>query len=1827
MKTRCRFSLLTAMLAIMLVLSLSFAAIAAEQPVLVVTGTDLVSGATAADLTENIANEKAYTLEELKALGITKEAVYSAINTSSTKSVYKAEGVDVAALLALLNYAGDGNIAAIAGDGYDATLNLNDVRYYHPNFVNDDAAGAVEVPVMLTWATGGKRGNLEVPATVEALEELMLIAGQLNVTDMNNPLFNKGVVKILAGEELPAVLTVDGKAYTRAEILLMPRTEATYTYTNSSGEQNDTVKGVLLADLIGDAIADNAVLSFACADGYAVKSSLTYAELKAANYMLAYEKAGEAVYEAEKGGGPARGYFTLYGDDFKPSKMISTITSAAGSEPVAPTPVAPVDPSPVDPVAPSEPAGEWYDDAVAYVTEAGLMNGTDKGFEPDALASRATVVSILSRLSSSDFADGTYANKFDDVAYNAWYVSPVAWAADKGIAQGYTDFWFGPDDAVTREQLLVMLANYLNVYGIELPATTDVPAFTDADKISDWAVEAVETICAIGLVGGYPDGSFKPQQEAKRSDLAAFIMRFDEAVNAALAAGAADQPILLVTGSGIAALDETIVNEKSYTIEDLKALGLTAQQIYSAVNSSGTKSIYLAEGVYLADLLAALNYDGTSTITAIAADGYAPKVNYSDARYYYPNLASDSVDGAVEVEALIAWATGGERGKTDVPTAVVEEEALTMYVGQLAIDDKNNSKFTTGLATIKVGDDLEAVINIAGKDYTRAEIIMMPRTEGTYTYQTKGGETTAVVRGVAFADLLAGYGDADTVSFTAADGYDMSAVTCTVAEARKNYLLAYEKQDENGNWVGIFDKAKSGDGVGFFTLYIKDGKPSSLIDSISVTAASGIDYAKSPFRHINNGGHIGSSPYNIDAITGSTLTVEGPGMTKSVPLSIREVENQNAGTVRKAYTDVNGELLYEGIDLYHILYGMTSGDNGIVTTDKAYKVTLKNRNRVNIAEFTLEQIKAAHEAGNPILVAYGTGFVDGSAAAPFVFDDAVGSIPGLYNEDGCIKLVYDHAAVEGDLNPDYDKFLSMAYIYVSEEFTPGFKHNVAPYDDPDMSQYILTIAGEEIGREINLTVDQIEALVEYDAQGNLVPGSLGHRDLYSLTNTTYWYVNEYEGIKLYELLKYLGLDPEADMATQVTFNAYDGYKSADSFTLAELSNPDLFGYYEKAAEDINDGKYVSDADDLLRTGFPVLLCYGVNGYPYTLNTSNEGYLSGLSNDGGPFRIIFGKREYSHVNGSNQIQKVQEVLVGADTYEYSSHKYSDKAVFNALVDEKLTVTVKGDDGTLLKDNVVFTVGQLEDLVYGEVTAQAANAAQNKAYYEFEKGGEQYSDLYEGIDLNYFLTKVIEIPGIKGTITFTNAEGEELVVSIEEALALGKNEQSGVDGLGATIAYAKNGTPLVYDKKSEGFEKKFEVADGISLTVQNSGGPLALLIPATEGREAMSLGNLVAIDVNLEADKYAHLSGAYEALGAATLTVSGSGTTLTDAKVFTVADLEGKQTIAKTAVYSFLNKKGKVSEARYRGLDLYEFLRSTDVGLRSNAEKVIVTSTDNNVYEFTVSELMKRDYVNTVSGAADLTIMLAYGSAAADNADAEDGLPLVAEDTDAGYVEAYDNAGGPLMLIIPQVDAEDVNRSKCVKQVASIEVTASALDSWKHSVSDIYAAYNDFEFTFEVKNSDGSASWSKVYKLSELEAMEAVIVRDDYVWVGQHAHEGLMIWAFIMQEAGNIVGIDNPSAITAFAKDGYSKEFISIWGLEEVQNGVKDSATGNRKHIILAYSQDGLPLVPSEGDEGYSGLAGNGYGPIRVIAHENQGACNKNVNKLVVTLNGTDPISFK
>ena len=98
-------------------------------------------------------------------------------------------------------------------------------------------------------------------------------------------------------------------------------------------------------------------------------------------------------------------------------------------------------------------ADAWYAEAVQYVWEQGWMTGTDAAaFSPDLVMTRGMLVTVLYRAAGSPaLEDENLGYPFTDVPGSAWYADGVYWARLTGIADGYGNNLFGPDDPVTRE--------------------------------------------------------------------------------------------------------------------------------------------------------------------------------------------------------------------------------------------------------------------------------------------------------------------------------------------------------------------------------------------------------------------------------------------------------------------------------------------------------------------------------------------------------------------------------------------------------------------------------------------------------------------------------------------------------------------------------------------------------------------------------------------------------------------------------------------------------------------------------------------------------------------------------------------------------------------------------------------------------------------------------------------------------------------------------------------------------------------------------------------------------------------------------------------------------------------------------------------------------------------------------------------------------------------------------------------------------------------------------------------------------------------------------
>ena len=170
------------------------------------------------------------------------------------------------------------------------------------------------------------------------------------------------------------------------------------------------------------------------------------------------------------------------------------------------------------------PSDAWYAEAVKYVTEQGLMNGTaENTFSPMLSMSRSMLVTVLYRLEGEPEADEC---AFTDVADGTWYTDAVAWAAANGIVTGINDTTFAPDAEITRESLAVILYRYAQMKELSQGETGNLTAFADGASVSDWAAEAMSWAVGEGILTGKSGNTLDPQGTATRAEVSTMLMRF-----------------------------------------------------------------------------------------------------------------------------------------------------------------------------------------------------------------------------------------------------------------------------------------------------------------------------------------------------------------------------------------------------------------------------------------------------------------------------------------------------------------------------------------------------------------------------------------------------------------------------------------------------------------------------------------------------------------------------------------------------------------------------------------------------------------------------------------------------------------------------------------------------------------------------------------------------------------------------------------------------------------------------------------------------------------------------------------------------------------------------------------------------------------------------------------------------------------------------------------------------------------------------------------------------------------------------------------------------
>ena len=172
----------------------------------------------------------------------------------------------------------------------------------------------------------------------------------------------------------------------------------------------------------------------------------------------------------------------------------------------------------------------WAYPGIQYCVTHGIMGGMGDGtFAPTGTTTRAQIVQILYNLEGTPAVSGT--TPFTDLTAN-WYKPAILWAYQNNVVAGTSPTTFAPDQPVTREQIAVILTQYMfHVLKMERTWTpADLSTFPDGAQVSSWAKEAMQDAVALGLINGTkaPDGVvyLDPQGSAARQQVATILMNF-----------------------------------------------------------------------------------------------------------------------------------------------------------------------------------------------------------------------------------------------------------------------------------------------------------------------------------------------------------------------------------------------------------------------------------------------------------------------------------------------------------------------------------------------------------------------------------------------------------------------------------------------------------------------------------------------------------------------------------------------------------------------------------------------------------------------------------------------------------------------------------------------------------------------------------------------------------------------------------------------------------------------------------------------------------------------------------------------------------------------------------------------------------------------------------------------------------------------------------------------------------------------------------------------------------------------------------------------------
>lgn len=159
----------------------------------------------------------------------------------------------------------------------------------------------------------------------------------------------------------------------------------------------------------------------------------------------------------------------------------------------------------------------WAKEAIHKWSNYQVVKGMENGdFKPNAPVTRAELATFMNR--TFQFGSDETLRKYEDVVTDAWYQDAVINVTSRGLLY-IPGTKFEPSKAVTREEVAYALAK---AYDVKADGTQTV-LFKDAEEISPWAVQSVQSLVQAGYIKGHPDGSFNPKDPITRAEVVTLL--------------------------------------------------------------------------------------------------------------------------------------------------------------------------------------------------------------------------------------------------------------------------------------------------------------------------------------------------------------------------------------------------------------------------------------------------------------------------------------------------------------------------------------------------------------------------------------------------------------------------------------------------------------------------------------------------------------------------------------------------------------------------------------------------------------------------------------------------------------------------------------------------------------------------------------------------------------------------------------------------------------------------------------------------------------------------------------------------------------------------------------------------------------------------------------------------------------------------------------------------------------------------------------------------------------------------------------------------------